>query len=209
MLWTPSPITVLSGPPQPERSGDVVVWATTDPLNYRREAELVRDTARELARMRPMELLVVGSADHAALQEHFSPVVAAGGTLTHVPNLPYDDFLIVLQRASVGLAPLFPDDFSAGKSFGKVLAYIASGVPVVTSDAVDHPLFFRSGENGFLASSPESWVTAVDGLLADSEARERMAQQAFEDMQAHMSVRGFARRLHAFLERQLALKASA
>ncbi|MEY8842268.1 hypothetical protein AB9K41_24835, partial [Cribrihabitans sp. XS_ASV171] len=55
------------------------------------------------------------------------------------PFMSYDEFLASLRDVAVGLSPVHPDsDFSKGKSFGKILAYLDAKVPVICSEAVDH-----------------------------------------------------------------------
>jgi glycosyltransferase involved in cell wall biosynthesis len=92
-------------------------------------------------------------------------------------------------------------EFSRGKSFGKILAYLAGQVAVVASDAVDHPAFFRHGESGMLASDVKSWADALELLLNDPERRESMAMAAHRDYETKLTTPAFARRLDGVLRR--------
>lgn len=54
----------------------------------------------------------------------------------------YRKFNSSLGRSAVGLQPVcLSNPFSRGKPSGKVLAYLASDVAIVASNAVDHPQF--------------------------------------------------------------------
>lgn len=201
LLCTPTPVRRASEASHRTRPADVVVWATTSPLRYVREAELVRDSLCLAARERSLELHVIGDADPAEMAQFLAPLQALGARVRHSPHQSYAGFLKLLEQGAVGLAPLVPNGFSAGKSFGKVLAYIAAGLPVIASDVVDHPLFFRHGDNGYLAREPRQWADAILALLADAGHRDSVAKQAFADMQQHMGIRRFAEEVIRFVDR--------
>src|SRR5262249_58601733 len=101
-----------------------------------------------------------GVDDGPAAEPYLDPLRRAGMAVRTYPRLPYRTFIRTLSRATVGLQPVCTDSpFSQGKSFGKVLAYLAANVPVVATDEVDHPVFFRDAENGFLVgNSVPEWV---------------------------------------------------
>jgi hypothetical protein len=69
-----------------------------------------------------------------------------------------------LGSFAVGLHPVCTNHaFSLGKSFGKLLAYLAADVAIVTSNAVDHPLFFTDGVNGTLVGDDlEAWALGCE-----------------------------------------------
>lgn len=209
VIWTGTPMPPRPGyPPQSER-GPVVAWAHSSPLGYPHEAALVRDVLVRLAQQTKFDYWVYGVAPHQrqAMEPHLAPIRSAGVTVRSFPFMPYGSFLRTLQEVAVGLQPVCSENpYSQGKSFGKVLAYVASGVPVVASDAVDHPLFFRDGVNGFLAGDGkdesahiESWVTAVRQLLEDPARRQRIADAAYTDGVAQLSTESAALRVDGVL----------
>lgn len=114
-----------------------------------------------------------------------------------------DDVIRCMNSVSVGLAPLLVErgGFVLGKSFGKVLAYLAAGVPVVSSDAVDHPLFFKNGVNGFvLPNEVETWSAMVTSLLAGPQKRDAIANQAWTDLDQQLSSHAAAKRVVRLLD---------
>jgi glycosyltransferase involved in cell wall biosynthesis len=93
----------------------------------------------------------------------------------------------------VGLSPICTGSpFSRGKSFGKVLAYLDRGVPVVASDEADHALFFTR-DTGILSNDPTVWADEIVRLLADPGARQAMADAGARALRERLSVEAAAR----------------
>ena len=113
--------------------------------------------------------------------------------------MPYDRFLCALDDVAVGLSPICPETpFSRGKSFGKVLAYLDRGVPVIASDEADHSLFFTPG-TGIIGNDPALWAEAVEGLLGDAAARQAMADAGHAALCARLSTAAAARQVDRLL----------
>ena len=120
--------------------------------------------------------------------EFVAPMQNEGIPVRMFPQMPYARFLKCLEPVAVGLSPACNQDpFSAGKSFGKVLAYLYSDVAVVASKTAEHPAFFRHGVNGMLANRSEDWAECVVQLLADRKGRQSMCDHAFNDFQLQLS----------------------
>jgi glycosyltransferase involved in cell wall biosynthesis len=114
--------------------------------------------------------------------------------------MPYGQFLASLDDVAVGLSPICADnDFSRGKSFGKVLAYLDRGVPVVASDEADHSLFFEP-DTGVITNDPALWVQAILNLLDDPGRRQSMAERALVALEDPLSVEAAAQKVHRVLE---------
>ena len=79
-----------------------------------------------------------------------------------------------LLQCDFGIMPLCNDDFSRGKSAYKLIQYAACGLPAAASPVGENSRFITHGENGFLASSAEDWLSAVKALESLS-CRERMS----------------------------------
>ena len=136
--------------------------------------------------------------------EWLAPVHHAGVNVIVRRRLNYDEFVQSLGNVTIGLQPIcISHPFSRGKSFGKVLAYLAAGVPVIASREVDHELFFRNAENGLLASSESEWVAACKRLLEDRDEREKLARNAHEDLCARLTTRSATERIASVLEEVL------
>lgn len=209
LLWTPSSSipTALEAPEG--KSDNTLVWATTRPLiNYPEEAEFLLKVLIKVAEKRAFKLHVIGEADSHQLNSFFGQLLEHNCTLVHSAHLPYDRFLDLLKKDTIGLAPLIPDDFKIGKSFGKIIAYISSGLPVVTSDVADHPIFFDHGANGFISNNIDIWVTSILRLLESKELRRNMAEVALADMQEKLNSEHFCDGLMEIVNQTLAVKHS-
>lgn len=192
VVWTGTPMTRGPRRPQADRP-PVVAWAQSEPVSYVRERALVLDVMRRVAMQRPGVRLRLFGRKASDDNELLAPFSEAGVAPEWLPMMRYDRFLAALDDVAVGLSPICPEnEFSRGKSFGKVLAYLDRGVPVVASDAADHPLFFTR-DTGILSDDPAVWATEIVRLLEDPAARQSMADAGLRALEARLSTEAAAR----------------
>jgi glycosyltransferase involved in cell wall biosynthesis len=79
-----------------------------------------------------------------------------------------------LSEIQIGLMPLPDDLWSKGKCAMKGLQYMALGIPVVLSPVGVNSEIIQDGENGFLASTEDEWVTKISLLIEDVKLREKI-----------------------------------
>jgi glycosyltransferase involved in cell wall biosynthesis len=176
--------------PQHDRA-PIVSWAAGDPVGYPGEADFVMKVMGLVSAQRAGTIFRLygddGSDAYAALVERYR---AAGIAIETRPSMAYDAFLQSLEEVAVGLNPLIAmDGFSAGKSFGKVLAYLDAGVPTINTPNVDHPLFFEHGRNGFLAGEDVNlWADLVLSVIDDAAKRGQIAEAARLDLLERLSL---------------------
>ena len=92
----------------------------------------------------------------------------------HAPVVPFDQLPRVMADFDIGIAPLLDTPFNRARSDIKVKEYAASQVPWLASDCGPYaPLGERNG--GRLVAD-DGWFDALDDLIADAAARERLAQ---------------------------------
>lgn len=200
MLWTSSPCSHINTSP-PSSRPKKIIWGTTNPLLDKQEAQFVKDIIKQCAAKTDFEFMVIGHGSQEEMDNFFSSDLPTTVKVSHMPILPYNDFIQLLTEGAVGMAPLTinGDCFNAGKSFGKILAYISAGVPVVASNEVDHTLFFQNGENGFLADEVKEWSDYIVKLLIDTGLRDSIAEKAKRDLQKKMSIEVFSENLYDFV----------
>ena len=92
------------------------------------------------------------------------------------------------QRCDIGIYPLLDDDWSRGKCGFKALQFMACGVPVVASRVGMNMEMIADGVNGFLASSIQEWVEALDLLLDDPALRQRLGEAARATVETRYSL---------------------
>lgn len=127
-----------------------------------RYLQLLQEPLQALAKRLPFVLRVIGG--------NFSlPGV-------QVECLPWaeDTEVAALTECDVGVMPLLDSPWERGKCGYKLIQYMACGLPVVASSVGVNPEIVRNGENGYLASSAEEWVSALEALLQSPSLRAQM-----------------------------------
>jgi len=78
----------------------------------------------------------------------------------------------------IGLAPLVDNKFNRGKSNLRWLEYSALGIPSVCSDVGHFAETVKDGFDGFLARTPEQFISHIQTLISDSKLRKRIGRAA-------------------------------
>jgi len=85
----------------------------------------------------------------------------------------------------IGLAPLLPGRFNAGRSSTKFFDFVRCGAVGIYSDTTPYAGFVRNGVDGILVKNePDAWVEAILRLVRDSKTRTKMAEIAAERARA-------------------------
>jgi glycosyltransferase involved in cell wall biosynthesis len=187
VVWTTTYIhSVPDAKPNEERQ-PVISWAHSHPEGYPIEAALVLDVLKNIAKQRKF-IFRIYSDNPTWTNAYVAPLKAEGIGVEVYGSRRYTQFVSSLGTVAIGLHPVILENkFSRGKSFGKLLAYMAADVAVVTSNEVDHPLFFRHGENGMLVRTVEEWTEACLYLLDNPAERGRIAREAKKDFMARLT----------------------
>lgn len=83
-----------------------------------------------------------------------------------------------LAAGHIGVSWLPDDDWSRGKCGLKLLQYQAAGLPVIANPVGMNAELIEPGTTGFLPSSAQEWVEAVQALTGDPPRRREMGQLA-------------------------------
>ncbi|MBI2505756.1 MAG: glycosyltransferase family 4 protein [Candidatus Latescibacteria bacterium] len=183
-----------AGSPPPAGRDEVVLgWigsATTLPY-----LELIRAPLARLGRRFPhVRLRVIGAA---SVELEGLPVEARPWSL--------EGEVEELRSFDIGLMPVPDDPWTRGKGGYKLLQYMASGLPVVTSPVGINCQIVRDGETGFWARTSEEWEERLARLIADPALRRGMGQRGRAAMEAGYALELSSRRLGEIL-RQVAGK---
>ncbi len=206
-MWTCTPRTST---PRRNLEGDpIVTWAHASPLQYPLEAAFIQQVIARVNQTRATRFRLFGTTEHEAAA-WLAPLRAQGAQVDVVPPVPYQQYLERVAECAVGLQPISPEhEFAQGKSFGKLLAYLAGQVAVVASRAVDHPRLFCHGVNGMLPEhTVEAWASDILFLLDHPERRQNMAQLAWSDFQRRLTTERFAELMDALLRHAAGLPLS-
>ena len=124
--------------------------------------QLLVEPLQQLARERPVRLLVVGGP---------APAIAGVEVIEQPWSLEQE--LPLIQQFDVGVMPLPDTPWTRGKCAYKLIQCMAFGLPVVAS-RVGANVEAVPPECGLLTESPEQWITAFRRLAADPELRQQM-----------------------------------
>jgi glycosyltransferase involved in cell wall biosynthesis len=79
-----------------------------------------------------------------------------------------------LMKFDIGLHPLPDEEWVYGKSGGKLVQYMAAGIPIVASAIGANFQAIKEGYNGFLVNTDEEWITKLELLINDASLRKQM-----------------------------------
>ncbi len=120
---------------------------------------------RQLAEKYPIQVRVVSGA--------FREISLPGVPLDARPWRPEAD-LDDVAAFDIGLVPLDDAPFEQAKFPGKLLRYLALGVPSVSSSVGATADIVQEGENGLLAASLDEWRDQLERLILDAGLRSRL-----------------------------------
>ncbi len=92
-----------------------------------------------------------------------------------------------LKNAHIGIAPMPDDSWTRGKCALKILQYMASRLPVVSSKVGANSEVVHCGKTGFLADTEQEWIESISSLAKSSSLREQMGETGYALCQQHYS----------------------
>lgn len=88
-----------------------------------------------------------------------------------------NDEAIELSKSHVGLAPLTNDNWTKGKCALKVLQYMATGLPVVSSPVGVNAYVVENGVNGYIAANNNEWSQQIVKMFKEKDRLTQMGNQ--------------------------------
>lgn len=83
-----------------------------------------------------------------------------------------------LTSSHAGIAPMVDDPWTKGKCAFKVIQYLASGLPVLSSPVGMNQQLIVGGVTGYLVVTEQEWCEAINSLYQDSLLRAKMGVNA-------------------------------
>lgn len=93
-----------------------------------------------------------------------------------------------IQEMDIGIMPLPDDLWAKGKCGYKLIQYMACGLPTIASPVGVNNQIVAHGEDGFLATSREEWVAAIDMLIGDAAIRRTMGRRGRDKVVSQYSL---------------------
>jgi len=205
VIWTGTPLQQNKFKFHPARRRNIIAWASSAPLKNPFEMRFIEDVLKKVAQTHNIEFWLYGISPKQSPIKFFSKLDEYNIITKSFSYMSYKDYLLTLEEVAIGLQPLMVETnpYAKGKSFGKVLAYLASGVVVVASDQADHGEFFKSGDNGYLVTDADEWAVVIGNLLDNPELRSVVANKAYNDYMKKLSTKAVVRKVDAILRRNL------
>jgi glycosyltransferase involved in cell wall biosynthesis len=105
-----------------------------------------------------------------------------------------DEEIQDLQSFDMAIAPLVEDPWTRGKISTKVLAYAATGLPIVASNIAANRLYLKHGVTGFLAGTLTEWEENLTALVESPDLRDRIGAAARASVEEEFSLQVMAPR---------------
>lgn len=153
--------------------------------------EQIAGVLKKLATERPFRLVVVSHGDQYRVADLPVEVVARKwNATTEARDLPDVD---------IGLAPLPNVGWTPWRCHGKVLQYMAAGIPTVASKIGILPDYIEDGVEGYLVTTEQEWLDRLRTLIDDKALRERFGEAARSKAGAKYSAQVWAPRVGEIL----------
>jgi len=173
-----------SGPP-------VIVWIGSPETSFFLQA--LGDVLARLSSSVPFRLRVIGDKG-----------VSISGL--EVETFPWSEKseAELLAGCDIGIMSLPDSPVARGKCGLKLLQYMASGLPVVSSPAGGAGEIIEDGVSGFLAHDDGEWIRNLTRLLEDPDLRSRIGAAGRRRVEELYSLDVWAPRMVAVIERVIA-----
>jgi glycosyltransferase involved in cell wall biosynthesis len=174
-------------PPEPRDFAEPVTLAWTGSHSTLPFLESLRTVLGTVSARDRYRLLVVSHTDRYRMESLDVPIISRRWRA----ETEAED----LSDADIGIAP-FPDTgWTPWRCHGKVLQYMALGLPLVASSIGIVPDYVSDGVNGFLASSEADWTEKLSALIRNPELRARIGAEARRTIEERYSARIWAERV--------------
>jgi glycosyltransferase involved in cell wall biosynthesis len=105
-----------------------------------------------------------------------------------------------LQSSHIGIAPMRDDPWTRGKCALKVLQYMASRLPVISSRAGANSEIIQHEKTGLLVSSEQQWLDAILSLAKSPSLRQEMGDAGYVACEQGFSQEACATEILSHLE---------
>ena len=114
--------------------------------------------------------------------------------ITHIPFMPTKEYYSHLQSYDINLAPLEQTLFNNAKSNIKYLEASIFKLPTVASNVEEYRDIINEGENGFIASDTQSWLSALEKLILDADLRKTISENAYKTVIENYQIKSIAQK---------------
>ncbi len=178
-----------------ERSEAVQEWNRSDAESIPRVVWIGSpSTVRYLTGIGPSLAILAGKRRFVLRVIGGGEVVIPGVQVENV-NWSAETEAKAIRDCDIGIMPLLDSPWERGKCAYKLIQYMASGLPTVSSPVGANVDVVVADETGFFASSSEEWVESLDRLLSDDVMRALLGENGRRRVEKYYSLQSAAPRL--------------
>ncbi len=162
--------------PRPCQSRTVVIgWSGSQTTS--KYLHLIDNVLRHIAQKYPVKIMVMGDDDF--ILDGVDIELLHWTAETEVANI---------QKFDIGLHPLPDEKWAYGKSGGKLVQYMAGGLPIIATAIAPNYKVIKDGFNGFLVKDEQEWIEKLELLIKDDMLRKQMGCNSRKFAEEHSSV---------------------
>ena len=162
--------------PRADRSDTIVIgWSGSHTTS--KYLHLIGQALKYIAQKYPVKIMVMGDDDFVL--DGLDVELLHWTAETEVANI---------QKFDIGLHPLPDEKWTYGKSGGKLVQYMAAGLPIVATAIGPNYKVIRDGYNGFLVKDQQEWIEKLELLIKDGQLRAQMGSNSRKFAQEQVSV---------------------
>jgi len=139
--------------------------------------EILRQLSDSFLQNPELKFLIIGSGEHLSKVMHEATVLGVQKQVVSVGNIGYNLLPDYLRLGDVALLPFRPELVAHAALSGKVLKYLAVGVPVVSTDLKGLRSAITEGEGVTYCSGYENLASATVELLQSPERCRQLSEQ--------------------------------
>lgn len=121
-------------------------------------------------------LRIIGTMGSQKIKDCFSSIDSLNVQL--IDWIDWKDIPKEIAKFDIGVMPLIDDERTRGKCAGKLLEYMAMGIPPVCSPVGINKDIIEDGINGFCAATPDEWVDKLSRLIENPKLRQEIGKNA-------------------------------
>lgn len=173
----PATIDVKKYPYPIEHEADIVVIGWSGSQTTSKYLHLIDGVLRHISRKYPVKIMIMGDDDFVL-----------DGVDIELLHWTAETEIANIQKFDIGLHPLPDEQWAYGKSGGKLVQYMAGGLPIVATAIAPNYKVIKEGYNGFLVKEEHEWIEKLELLIKDKQLRIQMGRNSRKFAEEHSSV---------------------
>jgi len=160
-----------------EYESDTVVIGWSGSHTTSKYLHLIDNVLRQISQKYSVKIMVMGDDDFK-LQ----------GVDIELLHWTAETEIANIQKFDIGLHPLPEEPWVHGKSGGKLVQYMAAGLPIIATAIGPNYKVIKDGYNGFLVKDEQAWTEKLEVLIKDAQLRKQMGANSRKFVEENLSV---------------------